>query len=208
MILYKALISQTIWNYFWFGFTKSIGLTNEAQIYKIIKFSKILFFLAQITSITTVPLISFLSFLIPFCKSQFTLETIVIGIPHSIIWYIFSHNISSIISWQIVYFFLMCYYMKYKISSINKNLIINLKSSKIFQSSHLIDLIILLNSLYLEINDYNSNFWSKFLFLILVTFSAISDSLLYSTIFGRMDLFSRILLILFISSKTDLIQLQ
>jgi len=84
--------------------------------------------------------------------------------------------------------------MKYKISSVNKNLVINLKSSKIFQISHLIDLIKSLNSLYLEINDYNNNYWSKFLFSIWMIFSATSDSLLYSTIFGKMILLNRILL--------------
>jgi len=124
-----------------------------------------------------------------------TLEIIVIGIPHSIIWYIWTYNMSNLMSWQVIYFFLICYYMKYKICSVNNNLVINLKSSKIYQINHSIDLIKSLNSLYLEINDYNSNYWSKFLLLIWLTYSAISDSLLYSTIFGKMNLLSRILFI-------------
>jgi len=173
---------------------KSIGLTNEAEIYKMIKYSKTLFFAIEITSIMIVPLMGFLLFLIQFSSNKSILEIFLIGIPHSIVWYIFILYTSNITNWQIVYFWLTCYYMKYKIFSVNKNLVMNLKSSKIFPKYHSIDSIKTLNSLYLELSDYNSN-WSKFLFLFWITFVGVSDSLLYLSIFGRMNLLIRILFI-------------
>ena len=44
------------------------------------------------------------------------------------------------------------------------------------------------NSIYSEINKSNANHWAKFLFIILIIFGSLICMILYSTIFGRMNL--------------------
>ena len=45
-----------------------------------------------------------------------------------------------------------------------------------------------LNSVYFEINEYNNNYWSKFLLVFLFLVITLIDSFLYQAIFGRMSI--------------------
>jgi len=146
-------------------------------------------------NIIILPVAIFLSLFYQYYMSQSIVGIVLIGIPHCIITYIAVHYLSNVLHWQILYFCLICYYMKYKIFIVNKNLEINSKSQKIFKIRPSIDLIKSLNSFYMEINEYNNNYWSKFLFLIWITFFLIIDSLIYSTLFGEMNLLNKMLFI-------------
>jgi hypothetical protein len=54
-----------------------------------------------------------------------------------------------------------------------------------------------LNSIYEELDNYNSNYWSKFLFIIWITFAAIINITIYFVFFIEANLILKILFIYF-----------
>ena len=64
---------------------KSIGLTNKEQIYKILKLSKILFNLCNYNTLFIIPLMAFLINFVTYIMKCTLIETIIYGIPHSIL---------------------------------------------------------------------------------------------------------------------------
>jgi len=173
---------------------KSIGLTNETDIKRIVKISKIYFYLVGKLAKQLIPLLAFFSYFIPF-SLKFSIErSIIVGIPLGFIWMSWVYYTFSFILWQLIYFQIICYYLESKLSNINQTIKMYIRNKKVLKSTNLKGLIESLNSLYLEINDYNDRYWSKFLFLIWITFAAIISSLSYTTILGDMNLMNRLAL--------------
>ena len=174
---------------------KSVGLTHEEDVYKLVKFSKISLKVWKFVS----DLILFAGFIIsfvPFIQNFSTKQFIFFGIIHSIAWGISCYYIYSIIISQMAYFYIICYYLKCKIYRINELLI--LKTSRRFNLSprtNLINIIYSLHSIYIEVNEINSNYWSKFLFWIWISLAFIINTLAFESIYGKMDLIVRFILI-------------
>jgi len=175
---------------------QSIDLTNKDDVYKIIKMAKILFYVWKFVSI----LLLFTGFTISFWsffQKTSTKLFLIFGIVYSIMWGISCYNIYSIIISQIVYFYIICYYLKCKIFRINEKIRNFIKISKFEFSSNtdLVRTIYSLNSIYEEIDNYNSNYWSKFLFWIWISLASIINTLAYQSIFGKMDFGKRFMVI-------------
>jgi hypothetical protein len=52
-----------------------------------------------------------------------------------------------------------------------------------------------LDQIYRELNDYNTNYWSKFLFLIWVLLATVINTVLYLTMFAKLNLITRMVFI-------------
>ena len=105
---------------------------------------------------------------------KFRLNIIIFPVlPQAIPFGITCHYLYNVIVYQFVYYYIITYYLKSKLLLIN----IELKSFAIKKSrnsyKNFIKIIRELNSLFIEITEYNCNYWSKFLFIIWFTISLI-----------------------------------
>ncbi len=92
-----------------------------------------------------------------------TFDAIIYGIPNSLLFTILCYHNFNINLWQFMYFNIMCYYLKIKIKEQNKKISLLFECNKIRNINLITKAIRSMNSLYLEINDYNINYWSKYL---------------------------------------------
>src|ERR1700743_2535863 len=75
---------------------------------------------------------------------------------------------------QLLYYYIIVYYLKYKLISINtfiKELARNNNKRK--NNLFIIEVIRDLYDTYFDINEYNNNYWSKYLLIIWITFGTI-----------------------------------
>ena len=109
------------------------------------------------------------------------LTTIVIyGLPNSIwmcIW--ISPNVGFVFS-QFLYFYLICKYLKMKINNLIKFVIESEKSNNFLGISRTLRKY---DSIYAEIDEYKTTYWSKFLFIIWLYMGSILTVLLYVVTF-------------------------
>jgi hypothetical protein len=180
---------------------KSIGLTDPQQIRHIFIKSRLLINLTSFNTDVFIPILPFVVTFIPIALHCETLTQMVIyGIPWSILMVYGATYFGAVLAWQITYFYLICYYLKLKLSGIRliRDKILNSNSK---QLSHILlnenkteSIMVSINNLYLEIQDYN-NYWSKFAFMLYLFFSTIVCLTLYSVLFGDMTISIRFIFI-------------
>jgi len=162
---------------------KSIGLTNEADIHKLIRIFKFLmglrFYLPSFMASA-----AFLACIAAFSHNFSTEIFLTIGIFHSILWWITCYFMYIIIYWQLVYFCLICLYIKCRLKSmdqmINRMTVKNINRRTVY-------IITSFDSIYSQISSFNDNYWSKFIFWIWISLATIINTLLYSGLFGRIN---------------------
>src|SRR5260221_391937 len=92
---------------------------------------------------------------------------------------------NSIIIWQNLYFYIICYYLKIKIKGINNEI-----RAKLDQNISLKDIAFILSkldSISVEINTYNDQFWSHYIALLNALFITQLSTFLYTIIYGEND---------------------
>ena len=98
---------------------------------------------------------------------------ILVGIPHFIYHVCFEYHVINIQLYQGVYYFLITYYLKKKINLLNveiyKRLCKPRNTNYYYNHWFTMKTIRELNAIYVEINEYNSQYWSKYLTLIWFT---------------------------------------
>jgi hypothetical protein len=172
---------------------KSIGLTNKEEIYKMLKVYKILFKVCELNSEKIMPLMGFLLNIIPYAMNCSIVDTILYGIPHSLLYTCGAYHAFTIIEWQVVYYYFICRYLKIKLKKSNQLISQTLKKS---QKTSLLSIERVINSLdssYVEIDDYNSNFWSKYLLTIWLIFGSQIVIALYCLLFVK-DLITKLII--------------
>ena len=92
-----------------------------------------------------------------------------------------------IILYQMVYFLLICYYITIKTRECNNKIRNYLKNRIILNNKRAKNLMTELNSIYSEIEDYNQNYWSKYLFWVWILYSTIINMFLYLAIFSKLS---------------------
>ena len=89
-----------------------------------------------------------------------------------------AHILTNFIVYQFLYFFVICQYVVIKLNNLNEC---------VSQSRNRFNLKNILHSydtLYREINNYNTTYWSKFLFIIWLYYGLAINQILYMTIFS------------------------
>jgi hypothetical protein len=127
------------------------------------------------------------------------LDIILFGIPHSILFSCCCHFIFNINLWKVAYFYLVCNYLKIKLREVNNELINKIGKRIRITNARTIILIKKLSSIYSEIDDYNNNFWSKYLLSIWLILGSVINTTLYLSIFGEMHIIFRIIFIYSVS---------
>ena len=171
---------------------KSIGLTNKEDIYKLIKLSKNLFYICELIVKIPVPVLVFNLNIIPLIINCSVMETIIFGIPNSFLFALCAYYITSINLWQVIYFYLICSYLKIKIKELNRKLFTILKKRTYLKRKITLKIIRSLNSIYSEINEYNTKFWSKYLMSIWIIMGSLINCIIYTIIISQINIVFKI----------------
>ena len=94
-------------------------------------------------------------------------EFVIYGIPNTIFWTIWTNYFWNIIGYQTLYLYILCKYLRIKFNNVNQELIQMKSGIRFIRIRHTIHT---LDALYREINEYNSTYWSKFLFIVWLTY--------------------------------------
>ncbi len=174
---------------------QSISLTDEKKTHEFVKLTRNLFLACDYFTKLIMPLAGFnLSFWL-FAFNYQIKDLILYGIPYTLLFILCSYFNYSSIGWQLVYFHLNCYYLKTKIRSINEELKSKINKKSKYHSWEVKYYVKSLDQIYRELNDYNTNYWSKFLFLNWVLLATVINTVLYLTIFAKLNLIARIVFI-------------
>ena len=144
----------------------SVGLTEKKHIIWLNKRTRLPFKVMQINNLTFIPVLCFSFIITPYIISGCTaIELILYGVPNALFMTISAIHIYNIQFFHLLYFYIICHYLKIRIKTINENL----SKKKTLNIRYIESQLKALNSLYLEINEYNSQFWSKFLIMFWAT---------------------------------------
>ena len=113
------------------------------------------------------------------------LEFIIFGIPNTIFWTIWTNHFWNIIGNQTLYFYILCKYLRIKLKNVNQELIQMKSGIRFIRIRHTIHT---LDALYSEINEYNSTYWSKFLFIVWLTYWTIILFLFMVLLFSKLHI--------------------
>jgi hypothetical protein len=167
---------------------KSIGLTNKEQIYGMMKTTKFLFRICKWNNNTIIPIIALATSLLPFVMKCSTLDTILFGVPNSLLLSFCAHNAFNINIFQVVYFYLICRYIKIKFKKSN-----DFVRKKKINNKNFLGFIRGLNAKYSELNEFDSNFWSKYLLSIWLIFGALVNFTLYLFLFTDLKIIFKLI---------------
>ena len=104
----------------------------------------------------------------------------------------FSIYFWNIVGFQIIYFYGLCYYLKHKMNE-NYNQISQMIERKRF--IEIKQIIQTFDSIFSEINEYNTTFWSIILLLFLFAFGSATIAILFITIFLPLILIIKLIFI-------------
>ena len=140
---------------------KSLGLTDQEQIKRLLKITKRMYYAIFINNIVF-PLFAFIMNLILSCAdSSSYLEGLIYGVPNGILVAFFCVYFANIVFHQCFEFFIICLYLKIRIRELNQRLLgLNSREFRDIRKT-----LGSYDSLIAEIDEYNTTFWSKFLLL-------------------------------------------
>lgn len=165
---------------------KSIGLTDKKVILDLLKKTDILFKLTKINNNIVSNIFCMVISIIPYIINCSPIETIVFGIPNTIFLMIFSYHSYNIFVYLMIHFYILCYYLINKIKSKNNLIMKANNNSKLFK------LFKLLDNLYREIDEYNRQFWSKFLLIFWLTFGTLFVFVVFTILFKNLPIFVKL----------------
>jgi hypothetical protein len=175
---------------------KSIGLTNKQQIYRMIKITKLTIFIYKNFIEKIIITTALFENTIPFINHCSILEFIIFVIPNCLLYTISAYYMISIIFWQSITFPIICYYIRIKIKQTNENIRKVTRNRKRINNIKIKNILRSMNSLYSEVNDYNTSFLSKYLLLNWFIFGLIMNTLLFSILFEEMNSLIKVLFLL------------
>ena len=170
----------------------SVGLTDNRDIRRLLK-HKPIFQLMIIQTRYLTFIITSVVIMTCFILNE-DLSTIVnYGVLHSLLYAIFVHHFSAELLTQIFYCYIICVYLKLKIRNLNKIFIIGIKQNK--NISGIQRILEKFDSIYEEIDEYNTTYWSKFLFISWLYLGSLSTIILFVVVFITIPLILRVALI-------------
>jgi hypothetical protein len=96
--------------------------------------------------------------------------------------------------WPVVFFYLICRYIKIKIKEQNDFIAKAIIERKVINSQKILRLILDLNAIYTEINEYNNDFWSLYLLSIWLIFGALLIFFILFLIFRKMTIILKLII--------------
>ena len=168
----------------------SLGLYRVSDVRKLTKL-RILFKIIKFNCEYVLRTFSFLFVLSLFCINEHLPIALTYGLLSAIIISTWTYISSTITLYQFLYFYILCTYLKIKIKNINETsnrIKGNKRFSKVQNILHSYDVV------YREINEYNTTYWSKFIFIVWSIFGAIIAQNMFMVIFMKINILIRLLL--------------
>jgi hypothetical protein len=99
---------------------------------------------------------------------------------------LYGYHVSNFVLTQTVYFYIICYYLRLKLRNINNEIVIKNRRNSILSEFQVFVKYVTrsLSSIYMEIKEYNDNYWSKFMFWFTFLLNTCVNALLYKSIYG------------------------
>ena len=127
------------------------------------------------------------------------MEALIYGVPNAVLWALWSRPFGNYLFFQVLYFHIICSYIKSKINSLNERLI-EMKRRKRF--IRIRETLQSFDSLYSEINEYNTTFWSKCLLVMWFCFGFAIISLITTILFNSLPFIVLLIIIYCLFLKT------
>ena len=173
---------------------KSLGLTDETEILKLMKTAKTLFKYTGLNLLSVFPFTLLTVLFCYLCNGWSIKDTLFYGLPNGLFVGFKFQLAFNIFVYQYLYFYILCLYLKIKINSLNERLI-EMKRRKRF--IRIRETLQSFDSLYSEINEYNTTFWSKILFCFWFILGHSLVINLFVIIFGKVVLVLRLIFFYF-----------
>jgi hypothetical protein len=164
---------------------QSIGLYNEKDVTKMMKRFKLLIKFLKF-NVSIMSSFALLLASVPIISNCSLVRILFPGILWIIIFLLFGYHLSDFYLTQMIYFYIICYYLRIKLQNINNEIEIkNRRNIKLSEFQVFVKYVTKsLNSIYLEITEYNDNYWSTFLFLFTFLLYTCVNAMLYKSIYG------------------------
>ncbi len=109
----------------------------------------------------------------------------------------YNYHTTNINLSQMTHFYIICLYLKLKLRNANKCITKSFYRKYKMTIRKMKKILKSLNSIISEINTYNNDFWSKQLMIVLMLGTIVFDFLFFESLFGKMSLFIKILVLWF-----------
>ena len=170
---------------------QSLGLTNREEILKLLKTTRRLKRGLHFNSDRICVVMAMAYCLTLYLVYTQPYEVLFYGIPHSILFTLWVRYYWNLYGFQFMAFYIICLYLKFKFNALNERILI-IKSAKRF--TRIQSMIESIYSLILEINEYNTNYWSKFLLTFWLTNGVTVILYIYICVFLSMPLIPKLVM--------------
>ena len=119
---------------------------------------------------------------VPGFQNSSIVESLVYVLPNTIWLDLFVHYCYNFLFYQMSYLYIMCSYLKMKIGSVDEEMKQSIKQRR----RSLLGILKKFSDIIQEINEYNTTYWSKYLFAFLVTFGSVDIGCLLLLIYVPM----------------------
>jgi len=168
---------------------KSVGLTNQTQIFALIRRTRILYKIIKLNNERIIPIMAFSLIILTFAFNTSLNELLMFGIPNAFIFMVIAYHMYNIYFFQSFYFYILCYYVRIKTKAIKSKLMNIFK-----QNNYTVqNTIASYNRIYAELIDYNDSFWSKFLLYLWLIMGSIISNFIYIVLFVPMDIYYKLI---------------
>jgi hypothetical protein len=174
---------------------KSIGLSNREDINQLLKKSKLMFKLSKLLTLGPTFTAFCISFIPLIINSSFHLFLILIF--WALLFTTFANLTININFSQMTYFYIICLYLKLKLRNANNSIRKSFEKKYKMTNHRMKNILKSLDSIISEINTYNKDLWAKYLMIVLVSVILVLDLSLFESIFEKMSLFFKILMLYF-----------
>ena len=162
---------------------KDIGLTSEAQVVSLVRRADVMFRAIRVFVDRIAIVVCSLACSVPVLQNSSIVESIIYALPNCVWSTFIGHYCYSFFLYKIAYLYIMCSYLKMKIGSVDEEM---KQSIKQIRRSPIV-IIKKLYDIFEEINEYNTTYWSKYLFVFWLSFGTIAVGCLSIVIKGSID---------------------
>ena len=162
---------------------KDIGLTSEEQVLSLIRRTGLMFKAMRLLVDRIAFVVIILACGVPAFHNSSTVESIIYVLPNTIWTYFFGHYSYCFFLYKMSYLYIMCSYLKMKIGSVGEEMKQSIKQRR----RPILAIIKKFSDIFEEINEYNTTYWSKYLFVFWLTLGTIGIACLSIVVKGSVN---------------------
>ena len=161
----------------------SVGITDQEQLRKLLKVTRLSMKLMKVNSNYVLPALGFSFLTLLYIMKTSLLATLTFGLMNILIITLLGHYTGNIYGYQFLFFYLLCRYLRLKLKNLNKR-VLDMKNQIRFMSIE--NILRSFDEIFQEISEYNTTYWSKFLFNVLMSFSVAIVMLIWMIIYTKL----------------------